>query len=164
MIEAIANLLVQANASHATLTIRTDGDNNVSIVMNTYMPPPSGKAKEDPSTLALRHALSQALVSQGNAGEIDVHFSESLTQYAYAYQAGSDALNTTSKVISQIEQATKQQAPPAKSSAPTKTNQQATPKKESHSTPETVSQEKLATKPISPLSAFNDDFDDEDSL
>lgn len=105
MIDAIANLINQAGASQVQLTIRTDGNNNVSVVVNTSISPM--QPAESKQAQNLRAALSQPLVISGDIGEVDVSFTEALINFTETFVVGSIAHNNLVNAKSVIESATK---------------------------------------------------------
>lgn len=105
MIETISKLLNQIGANKVAMTIQTDDANNVTIVMNTFMPPGIDKKNVSEDVIKLRHALSAPLIIHGNIGEVDVNFTEQLTQYVYGYEKGAQLLRSSSDLVSTIETA-----------------------------------------------------------
>lgn len=161
MIEQIANLINQAGANKVTLTIQTDDSNNVTVVMNTFMPPAvSGKGSKEESkkVIALRHALSGSVIIHGQIGTVDVKLQEDLSQFAYGFEQGAAKLKTVSDLISNIESAS---ANVTENKATTTTPAKA--KKEPSKPVETVTQSAPPKADALPVqsSVFSDDDDDD---
>lgn len=150
MIEAIAKLLNNVSARKAIINVQTDNNGEVTLVLNAFMPP----AKDDKETsdvMALRHALSNGLIVNGEIGEIDVLFNEQLANFADGYKKGAEVLRDASTLVSNIDSAT--------NSVTTKTSKAKTKVSEkSNSKPPETSE----TKPIQ-ASVF-DDTEEEESL
>lgn len=161
MIEQIAKLINQAGANKVTLTIQTDDSNNVTVVMNTFMPPAvSGKGSKEESkeVIALRHALSGSVIIHGQIGTVDVKLQEDLSQFAYGFEQGATKLKSVSDLVSNIESAS--------ANVKEKKTSTSSPEKAKAETPkanETTKQSSTPKADETPTqsSVFSDDDDDD---
>ncbi|GAA5138624.1 hypothetical protein [Thalassotalea piscium] len=106
MIETIAHLLKDANAKQMQLTIRINDSGDATIIANTILNPPS--TSESAKALQLRGALSSPILVTGDIGQLDVEFSQSLTQYADTFVSAVNHHSTLIDAKAVIEKAQKE--------------------------------------------------------
>ena len=123
MIEQICTLLSDAQASAMHLTIRPDGQGNVSISFVTQGCELAleDEEKKNPSAAKLRAALASPLTLSGSIGEMDVAAITELAQFAEAYVPAQRAFHAKATnlhaVFNQLRAATPEQAKPATETA-----------------------------------------------
>jgi hypothetical protein len=92
MIEQLATLLQNSNATQAQLNIRVDANGLTSVVLNVSQAPATGT--ENKEALALRALLMRPIVITGDKGAVDVEMVEELTRYSETYIEDANRLNS----------------------------------------------------------------------
>lgn len=122
MIESLSNLINESGAQQINIIVRTDNNENVTVILNTILQ--ATEKGETEQALKLRAALSQPIIVKGNIGDVDVEITQALSQYTDTYVDGAQKHLSILDVKSNIEQASK--------SVKTKTTKAANKPDESH--------------------------------
>ena len=115
MIESISNLMKQAGAKQVQLTLKLT-ENGAQVVLNTQLHPANSpelesaieklNERDKSAQLRLRTALSKPLVAKGDIGELDIKFTDYITQYTESFVSAAASYNSLIDTKSSLDAAT----------------------------------------------------------